>query len=58
MKKKDRDYVLNTIENEGFHYAFVHYSDFEEIVDPEFHKRREAYQQASRELADYVGAEE
>ena len=31
MKKKDRESVLAAVENEGFHYAFVHYADFEEV---------------------------
>ncbi len=58
MKKKEQQYVHDTIDNEGFHYAFVHYSDFEEIADPEFHRLREEYKKASRALADYLKVQE
>ncbi len=56
MKKKDRKYVQEAIENEGFHYAFTCWSEFEEVADPEFQRLRSNYVQASQDLADYVGA--
>lgn len=55
MKAKEFQYVQDTIENEGFDYAFIDYSDFAEIEDAEFHKLREAYCKAHEELKDYVG---
>jgi len=55
MTKKQREYVRDTIENEGFDYAFRHYSDYEEIKDEKFHELRKAYEQAAKELEDYIG---
>lgn len=52
MTKQERQRVRNIVENEGFAYAFVDYSDFEEIKDEEFHKRRLAYVEAHKALAD------
>lgn len=57
MKASDLEYVKSTIENEGFDYAFVDYSDFSEIKDEEFHKLREAYVQAAEALREYIGFE-
>jgi hypothetical protein len=39
---------------EGFHYCFESYSSFQEIEDTEFHRLREAYLTASRNLEIYV----
>ena len=58
MKAKDARNVCDTVENEGFDYAFRHYSHFPEIKDEEFHKLRAAYVQAAKDLADYIGLEE
>lgn len=55
MKAKEKQSVRDTIESEGFDYAFVHYSDFVEIKDPEFHARRETYLDARNALAEYIG---
>lgn len=55
MTKAEREYVGDIIENEGFHYAFIHYSDFSEIEDEEFHKLRVAYETAVLALEDYIG---
>ena len=46
--------VRYRMENEGFHYCFKHYSSFEEIDDPEFHKLRKYYLQYAELLEDYV----
>lgn len=54
MNAKDLDYVRDTIENEGFEYAFIHYSDFKHIKDEEFHKLREAFEKARNELAEFL----
>jgi len=57
MKHKDKQYVIDTIENEGFDYAFAHYSSFEEIKDEKFHAFREKYLAARQELSDYIGVD-
>ena len=58
MTGKEFAYIINTIENEGFEYAFESYSDFDEINDPEFHKLRNAYLNALSDLQVYVGYED
>lgn len=50
--------VNATIENEGFDYAFRHYSDFKEVKDKKFHELREAYVEAAQSLSDYLRLEE
>lgn len=55
MKPKEIDYVRGTIENEGFDYAFIGYSEFKDIKDEEFHNLREAYIKAHDELMAYIG---
>jgi hypothetical protein len=57
MTGKEALTVYRTVENEGFHYAFHDYSHFDEVEDPEFHKLRVAYLEASKALADYVGCD-
>jgi len=49
--------VRACVDNEGFDYAFRHYSDFEEVDDPEFHRFRRAYVKAAKELGEYIGSE-
>jgi hypothetical protein len=61
MDKTDRSnmqYVRDTVENEGFDYAFRHYSHFEEVEDEKFHKLRKAYISAAEKLDKYVGIDE
>lgn len=55
MKPKNLDYVRETVNQEGFDYTFTGYSNFEEIEDREFHRLREAYLKARKELAEYIG---
>jgi len=43
MTNDEKEYVSNTIDNEGFDYAFMSYSDFSDIEDEEFHKLRRMY---------------
>lgn len=57
MTGKDKQYVLNIIDNEGFDYAFTGYSDFKEVKDPEFHRLRKAYLKAAKELEKYLEKE-
>lgn len=40
--------------DEGFHYCFKNYSNFDEIKDEHFHELRLAYLKAAKELEDYV----
>ncbi len=54
MSGKELDDVRDRIENEGFNYAFIHYSDFEEVTDKKFHKLRKAYCDAYQNLAEYL----
>lgn len=51
----DFEYVRAKMENEGFHYCFRHYSDFEEIKDEKFHELRLAYLEAADALEKYIG---
>jgi Zn-finger domain-containing protein len=39
--------VRNKVEYEGFDYAFRQYSSFEGVIDPEFHRLRQAYRDAA-----------
>lgn len=55
MSKPNSVYMNMKIEKEGFHYAFIGYSDFEEVEDIEFHNLRLRYIQAVNELGDYMG---
>ena len=47
-------YVRAVVRNEGLHYAFTHYSEFDEVEDESFHTLRLAYLKASKELEEYV----
>jgi len=55
MNAKDAHLIMSCIDNEGFDYTFVHYTDFNEIKDDEFHKLREAYLDAREALREYLG---
>lgn len=46
--------VYYRMDEEGFHYCFDGYSDWEEIKDEEFHKLRESYLQSCKELREYI----
>ena len=54
----DRDYVCGKIDNEGFDYTFIGYSDFEEIKDTKFHELRQKYIEAKNSLSNYLKLEE
>lgn len=54
LKKLERNYVKDTIENEGFAYAFCDYTDFNEIEDEEFHRLRKAFVDAATALKAYI----
>ena len=55
LSKKNAGKVWQAIENEGFEYTFRHYTSFKEIKDKEFHRLREAFLKAAKELEDYIG---
>ncbi len=57
MNAKNKQRILDTIENEGFDYCFINYSNFEDIKDKEFHRLRQAYLDDHKALADYIGLE-
>ncbi len=42
------------MEEEGFHYCFTGYSNWDEIKDEEFHKLRMAYLDSAKELEKYI----
>jgi len=46
--------VQYRMNNEGFHYCFKHYSNFQEIDDEHFHKLRNDYLRATKELENYI----
>jgi len=53
-----RKKVQATVENEGFHYAFMSYSEFKNVQDKKFHRLREAYIKATKALAEHIGIDE
>jgi hypothetical protein len=54
MNKNDAEDVLSIINNEGFDYAFMHYTSFKEIKDKKFHKLRRDYIKAQKNLEEYI----
>ena len=54
MDKLDKEEVLDTIDMEGFDYAFRYYSNFLHIEDEKFHELRKNYQEAADELEGYL----
>jgi hypothetical protein len=54
MNKKEKEFIKEVIENEGFDYAFTQYSSFDEIEDSEFHKLINQYVEAQRKLKNYI----
>lgn len=58
MDKHQKQAVMDIVDNEGFDYAFVHFSDFEDIENEEFHKLRKEYLNARQKLADLIGFRE
>lgn len=55
ITKKDLRKLKDTVEWEGFDYAFAHYSSYDYIKDKEFHKLREKFLAARQELIEYLG---
>ncbi len=55
ISEKDKRYLCEKIDSEGFDYTFIHYSSFKDIDDPQFHALRKAYIEAHNKLAQYIG---
>lgn len=46
--------LIYIIEQKGLHNTFKHYSDFNKIKDPEFHKLKNYYLQYADLLEQYI----
>ena len=46
--------IIFRINQEGFDYAFRHYSSFDEVKDPEFHRLRRQYIKAADAIDHYL----
>lgn len=57
MTDDEKSIVNDIVESEGFDYAFRHYTSFDEIKDVKFHKLREKYIKAARNLIEYADIE-
>jgi hypothetical protein len=57
MTRKEFTKVRDTVDNEGFDYCFINYSNFDEIEDEEFHRLRKQYVSAAKQLNNYLGIE-
>lgn len=55
MSEPNSCYMNTKIDKEGFHYAFVGYSDFEEVEDQHFHNLRKKYLESVKDLGEYMG---
>jgi len=58
LSNEEFELVDGCIDNEGFDYTFVHYSEFDQIEDKEFHQLRLNYLAARDALAEYIGIED
>lgn len=54
ITKEQREEVQFRIDYEGLDYCMIHYSDWSEVKDRKFHKLRNAYIKASKDLEDYI----
>jgi hypothetical protein len=50
----DKDYVTDMIETQGFEFTFTFGETFSGVADPEFHRLRNKFILAYKELADYL----
>ena len=55
MTQDEKDYICSIIDNGGFKYAFINYSNFSEIEDEKLHELIDKYKDAACELENYVG---
>jgi hypothetical protein len=55
-EREDWKNVRYRMREEGFHYCFDKYSNFNEIEDQEFHKLRLNYLESAKLLEDYINS--
>jgi len=53
-EQENWEFLYAKMRDEGFHYCFKHYSDFEEIEDKKLHELRLQYLKSANELEDYI----
>lgn len=58
MTEEEKQDVCNTVDCEGFDYAFRDYSSFDEIKDNKFHDLRTKYIVAAEKLEEYIDWEQ
>jgi hypothetical protein len=54
IESEDWENLHYRMDNEGFDYCFLNYSNFEEIKDDKFHQLRLKYIETSKELRKYI----
>lgn len=52
--KEELQEVRNKVDWEGFEYAFINYSSWDEIKDPTFQKLKEEYINSHKALEKYI----
>lgn len=57
MTKKEQEILSNTIEDEGFEYAMLDYSNWDQINDDDFHEALIEYREATEKLKGIIGIE-
>ena len=58
MNEKSLAYVAQCVESEGFDYAMIHYSNYDQVKDEKFHELKKKFEDARTELAEYLGCED
>ncbi len=58
MNEDEKREIEGIVGVEGFDYAFVHYSSFDNIKDEKFHELRKAFVKAREQLSDYIDLDE
>jgi hypothetical protein len=48
------EFVYHKMREEGFHYCFESYSNFEDIKNETFHKLRQEYLLSAKQLENYI----
>lgn len=57
LNEEDKSYLTDLIDNEGFSYAMLYYSNHDNIQDDTFHELLTAYKNASDKLESYITSE-
>ena len=50
--------VVEDIEYEGFDYALIHYSNYDDVHDEKFQELYQQFKKARKELAEYLRVDE